>query len=85
MNTTTSNQPVRPKPRHNNSVFYKSSEGWVDYGYITETENNGIVHVGRLDGSTDTFIWIFNEGLATEHTNQFFKWGQECVHIDCVA
>ena len=85
MNTTTSKQQVRPKPRLNNSVFYKSSKGWVDYGYVTEIENNGIVHVERLDGSPDTFIWIFHEGLPTEHTNQLFKWGQECIQIHCVA
>lgn len=74
-------QHERIKPKLHNSVFYKSDNGWEDFGYVTEVEPSGIVHVEKLNGGHDSFIWIFKQGTKNEHTNGLFKWGVETAEI----
>lgn len=64
------------KPSKGNFVFHLTRHGWERFGTITEVESNGIVHVKKDGGETDTFIWIFQAGTKNEHTNSLFKWGR---------
>jgi hypothetical protein len=64
------------KPKRGDSLLNNKCNGWKIVGTITDVEPSGIVHFMDEKGTIDVFIWIFQAGTSSEHTNRAFKWGK---------